>query len=75
MTLRVDQDNIAEAMRQAALKARSGMFEEQAGRFIDEALIRATRQATQGPPELRAGRYEPDRAARFEADQAKRAGQ
>ncbi len=40
-------------------------------RLIDEALTRATRQATQGPPPLRAGRYEPELAERFEAGRSK----
>lgn len=35
--------------------------------LIDEALCRATVQATEGPRELRAGRYRPELAARFEA--------
>jgi hypothetical protein len=35
--------------------------------LIDEALRRATVQATEGPRELRAGRYRPEQAARFEA--------
>jgi hypothetical protein len=43
-------------------------------RLIDEALTRATRQATQGPPDLRAGRYEPELAGRFEAGRSKPAG-
>ncbi|MBP7704969.1 MAG: hypothetical protein KA105_06745 [Caulobacter sp.] len=34
MTLRIDHDSIAKAMRQAALKAKYGTREEQAGRFI-----------------------------------------
>jgi len=34
MTLRVDHDNIAKAMRQAALKAKYGDRDEQSGRFI-----------------------------------------
>ena len=40
-------------------------------RLIDEALTRATRQATQGQPQLRAGRYEPELAERFEAGRPK----
>lgn len=35
--------------------------------LIDEALRRATVQATEGPRELRAGRYRPELAATFEA--------
>lgn len=40
-------------------------------RLIDEAMVRATHQATEGPRELRAGRYRPDLAERFEADTRK----
>lgn len=35
--------------------------------LIDEALRRASVQATEGPRELRDGRYRPEVAARFEA--------
>jgi hypothetical protein len=35
--------------------------------LIDDSLRRASVQATDGPRELRAGRYRPELAARFEA--------
>lgn len=35
--------------------------------LIDDSLRRATAQATEGPRELRTGRYRPELAARFEA--------
>ena len=36
-------------------------------RLVDEALARATLQATEGPRELRDGRYRPEAAAAFRA--------
>lgn len=40
--------------------------------LIDEALRRATAQATEGPRELRAGRYRPELAGSFEVTMRRR---
>lgn len=58
MTLRIDHDSIARAMRDAAAKARHGTREEQSGRFL-AAVSTGPRELQPATPSPRAAEARP----------------